>query len=102
MAVLPLRRFTDLPYSGSFLFWDVRHPAAALTDGVVMKKTVLACSLEFETQARKIVSLAFALCESHITAGNNNMSPELKALSAAMLALEKSIDAFIATERLSR
>lgn len=65
-----------------------------------MKKTVTVCSSEFEAQAQKIVSLAFALCESKRKAAKGNMNVELKALSAATLSLEKAIAAFIAVEHL--
>jgi len=67
-----------------------------------MEKNVVGCSSEFKVEAQKTVSMAFAMCESRIKASKGNMTPELKAMSAAMLALEKSIDTFIAAERLSR
>jgi hypothetical protein len=101
-VTLSLRRFTGHLCKGGLCFGACTVWRLIITIGVVMKKTVVVCSSKFETQARKTVSLAFALCENRIKASKGNMTPELKAMSAAMLALEKSIDTFIAAERLSK
>jgi len=68
----------------------------------MMKKTVAISSSEFEAQARRMVSLTFALTESRIHANKCCITPELRALSAAALSLEKAIAAFIAVERLCK
>lgn len=67
-----------------------------------MEKTVVVCSSKFEAQARKAISLAFALCESRINANNGSVTPELKTMSVAILSMEKAIETFIAAERLSK
>lgn len=97
-----LAAFYRPPMQRWSLFWCLHCLAADITNGVVMKKAVVACSSKFEAHARKTVSLAFALCENRIKTDKGNATPELKAMSAAMLSLEKAIDAFIAAERLSR
>lgn len=65
-----------------------------------MKKTTAVCSSEFEAQAQKTVSAAFALCESKRKTDRGNLTAELRALSAAALSLEKAIAAFIAARHL--
>lgn len=67
-----------------------------------MNTSIAVCPTEFEEQAQKTVSLAFALCESRVMARKGPPSPELHALSAAALSLEKAVAAFIATERFSK
>ncbi len=67
-----------------------------------MEKTVAVCPSEFEAQAQKIVSLAYALCESRITANNGAITLRLRALSAATVSLEKAVAVFMAVERLSK
>lgn len=84
------------------LFWYVRHDAAASTKELVMKKAIAVSSAEFEAQAKKLVSLAFALCENRKKANKYNSSPELRALTTAALSLEQVISAFVAAERLSK
>lgn len=68
----------------------------------MQKKTVAVCSSRFEAQARKTISLAFALCESRINVNNGSVTPELKTMSVAILSMEKAIETFIAAERLSK
>lgn len=60
-----------------------------------MEKTAAVRSSEFEARLHKAVSLAFILCESRIKANKCNITPELRALSAAALSLEKAVAAFI-------
>lgn len=67
-----------------------------------MKKTTGISTSEFEAQARKTVSLAFALCESRKKANKYNLTPELQALSAAVSALEKAVGAFGAVVNLCK
>lgn len=67
-----------------------------------MDTSVAVCPKEFEKQAQKTVSLAFALCERRLAARKSKPSLELHALSAATLALDKAVAAFIAAERLSK
>lgn len=67
-----------------------------------MEKSITVCSTEFEEQARKTVSLAFALCEDRIKAAGGDMTKELKTLAAAALALEKAVAVLIAAERVCR
>lgn len=67
-----------------------------------MNRSVAAFRTEFEDQAQKMVSLAFALCEIRLAGKKSGPSPELRALSAAALALDKAVAAFIAAERLSK
>lgn len=72
------------------------------TIGVVMEKPITVCSAEFEEQAKKTVSLAFALCERKIAMNNGKTTPELKLLSAAALSLEKVVAVLIAAERICK
>lgn len=65
-----------------------------------MEKAVEVRPTEFEAQAQKTVSLAYAVCEDHIAANKCQMTPALKSLSAAALSLEQAVRAFIAAERL--
>lgn len=67
-----------------------------------MKKTAAAYSSEFEVQAQRTVSMAFGLCEERIEKNKGVMTPELKILAAAALALEKAAAVFIATEPLCK
>lgn len=76
--------------------------AAAFTHGAIMKKEVAVCSSEFEKQARETVSLALALCEDRIKAGDGNITAELKVLASATLSLEAVIAVLMAAERLCR
>lgn len=59
-------------------------------------------SSEFAGLAQKTLSLAFALCEHRLAARKGEPSPELHALSAAALSLEKAVAVFIAVERLTK
>ena len=59
-------------------------------------------SSEFAGLAQKLVSLACALCERRLAARKSEPSPELHALSAAAVALDKAVAAFIAAERLGK
>jgi len=70
--------------------------------GAVMEKTIAVCSMEFEEQAIKTVSLAFELCERKIKENKGNITPELKLLSAAALSLEKVVAVLVAAERLCK
>ena len=83
-----------------FLFWRVCQSAAALTNGVAMEKTALIRSSEFEALAQETVSLALVICERRIKANQCKITPELKALSAAALSLEKAVTTFIAAANL--
>ena len=67
-----------------------------------MKEKVDTCSSEFEEQAQKTVSLAFALCENKIKANNGNVTPELKVLSAAALSMEKVVAVLTSAERVCK
>lgn len=67
-----------------------------------MDMSVALSSSEFSKQAQRTVSMAFALCESRLQAKGSQLSPELRALSAAALSLEKAVAVFIAAERLSK
>ena len=65
-----------------------------------MKKSIPINSAQFVRQAQKTVSLTFALCEKRIHANKCDMTPELKALAAAALSLEKAVTVFIEVEKL--
>ena len=65
-----------------------------------MEKTAVIRSSEVEALAQKTVSLAFAMCESRIKANQCTITPELQALSAAVLSLEKAVTTFIAAANL--
>lgn len=67
-----------------------------------MKKRAVICSSEFEALSQETVSLAFAICESKIKANQCEITPQLKALSAAALSLEKAVAAFIAAAKLCK
>lgn len=67
-----------------------------------MKKKVVVQASDFEAKARTIVSLAFSICEAQIKTANGNITPELKAMTAAMLLLEKAVETFVAVERISK
>lgn len=67
-----------------------------------MKKRAVICSSEFEALSQKTVSLAFVICESRIKANQCEITPQLKALSAAALSLEKAVAAFIAAAKLCK
>ena len=67
-----------------------------------MEMSVALSFSEFSKQSQTTVSMAFALCESRLQAKGSPPSPELRALSAAALSLEKAVAAFIAAERLSK
>jgi hypothetical protein len=84
-------------------FFEVHEPyAAAITYGVAMEKTAEINVSEFEEQAQKFLSLALDLCENRIKAHQGNITPELKALSAAAMFMDKAIAVFISTERLCK
>lgn len=65
-----------------------------------MKKSTAMNSELFRRQSQETVSLAFALCEERIKSNRCNITPELKALAAAALSLEKAVAVYIAVERL--
>ena len=67
-----------------------------------MKKTAATYPSEFEVQALSTVSMAFALCEKRIKENKGVMTPELKILAAAALALEKTVAVFIAADPLCK
>ena len=64
--------------------------AAAVARRVSMNTSIAVCPTEFEEQAKQTVSLACALCEIRVMARKGLPSLELRALSAAVVSLEKS------------
>ena len=66
-----------------------------------MKRKIAVCSREFEQQAQKTVSLAFALCEERLKASKGKLTPELHVLTAAALSLEKVVAVLVAANNLS-
>jgi len=67
-----------------------------------MRKSTKIYSEEFEKQAQKTISLAFLVSEDRLKRQKGGATPELKALAAATLSLEKAIATFIAVERISQ
>ena len=67
-----------------------------------MQKAAAVLSSDFESQARKTVSLAFDLCEVRIKMNKGTVTPELEAFTAAALSLEKIVAVYMAVERLCR
>lgn len=63
-----------------------------------MKKNTDALTMEYKEQARKIVTLTYALCEEKLAASKTKgeTSPELKALAASALSVERALITFMA------
>jgi hypothetical protein len=56
--------------------------------------------VELERRARELTSQMFALSEKRIKAHHGMPTPELRALAASAMALQKAIAAFLAVEKL--
>lgn len=57
---------------------------------------------DMETKAQELIHMAFMFCEQKMKSCDETNSPEIKALAAAALSLEKAVLAYIAIKRISK